>query len=94
MSARQPRPPREQEVAERRIDGLRPLLQGHLRKHKHRAAEASAASKAGGLDQAEAPVEAEPPPPTTGPEAKGKRTRGKVDTATVPHLEGSEEGPK
>jgi hypothetical protein len=87
MSARQPRPPREQEVAERRLDGLRPLLQGHLRKQRKGTVPAVQ----------DPPVEAEPPSraivPAIEPAAKGKRARGKAETATREHLEGAEQGP-
>ena len=71
--------PRDQRP-ERDGDGEKPLLQGHLKK-KRSSSQAPVEQPA--VARAETPVS----------EAKGKRTRSRAETATLPHLEGSEQGP-
>jgi hypothetical protein len=65
---------------ERIQGGEKPLLQDHLKKKRLNA-------------EAIPEPPASPPAEPLAPEAKGKRTRGKVETATTRHLEGSEQGP-
>jgi len=82
MSPREPRAPNQ-----RRLDGPSggppPLLQGHLKPKKRRAGAEDSQP-----DPSSRPVESAAPP-----EAKGKRTRGEGETATLEHLEGAEQGP-
>jgi hypothetical protein len=97
MSPREPRPPHERTGAQRRLDGLRPLLQGHLKKQRKQGAPTdqapAEATTAADAPATESAPETTPSAKPTPPEAKGKRTRGKVETATLPHLEGPEQGP-
>jgi hypothetical protein len=79
-SQAQPRDQRQEPVR----DGEKPLLQGHLKKKRQGALAMPEPPPARPAESA-----AESPAPAT----KGQRTRGKAETATRPHLEGSEQGP-
>jgi hypothetical protein len=79
-------------------DGERPLLQGHLTSTKHHGPRPDVVRRAPRAEASSAAIEDDEPDGAAkaegiGPEAKGKRTRGKDEIATRRHLEGSEQNP-
>jgi hypothetical protein len=88
QSQAQPRDARPERIQ----GGEKPLLQGHLK--KKRFSPQPRIERDADVEVPPAPeTPAAPPVESPAPEAKGKRTRGKAETATTSHLEGSEQGP-